>query len=105
MEVVRDLDRRFGPLPGRPWPQPTTSAAVLPLRKAGQQDSAGILVLGISPCRAFDEAYRRFFELVGSHVATMIANARAYEEERRRAEALAELRRFSRTSATNSARR
>ena len=91
MEVVRDLDRRFGHLPGRPWPHPTTSAAVFPLRKAGQQDSAGVLVLGISPGRAFDEAYRRFFELVGTHVATMIANARAYEEERRRAEALAEL--------------
>ena len=91
MEVVRDLDRRFGHLPGRPWPQPTTSAAVLPLRRAGQQDSAGMLVLGISPGRAFDEAYRRFFELVGTHVATMIANARAYEEERRRADALAEL--------------
>ena len=91
MEVVENLDQRFSPLPGRPWPEPTTSAAVLPLRKAGQQEAAGVLVLGISPRRVFDDAYRRFFELVGTHVATMIANARAYEEERKRAEALAEL--------------
>src|SRR5262245_34634041 len=32
-----------------------------------------------------------FFELVGNHVPTMVSNARAYEEERKRAEALAEL--------------
>ncbi|HKR80202.1 MAG TPA: ATP-binding protein, partial [Nitrospira sp.] len=101
MKVVQDLEQRFGHLPGRPWPQPTTSAVVLPLRKAGQQDSAAILVLGISPGRAFDDAYRHFFELVGTHVATMIANARAYEEERRRAEALAELDRAKTTFFSN----
>jgi len=101
MEVVTGLDRRFGHLPGGPWPEPATSAAVLPLRKAGQQEAAGFLVLGISPRRAFDEAYVRFFELVGSRVATMIANARAYEEETRRAEALAELDRAKTTFFSN----
>lgn len=91
MVVLTDLERRFGPLPGRPWPESTTSAAVIPLKKAGQSNAGGYLILGISPRRAFDEAYRRFFELVGNHVATMVSNARAYEDERRRAEALAEL--------------
>jgi signal transduction histidine kinase len=91
MMVLTDLDRRFGPLPGRPWPEPATSAAVIPLKRAGQSDDAGYLILGISPRRAFDDAYRRFFELVGNHVATMVSNARAYEEERMRAEALAAL--------------
>ncbi|MGE3740382.1 MAG: sensor histidine kinase [Geminicoccaceae bacterium] len=37
----------------------------------------------------FDEGYRDFLELLAGQVSTAIANARAHEEERRRAEALA----------------
>jgi signal transduction histidine kinase len=48
-------------------------------------------VLGVSSRLRFDDSYRDFCELVGSQVATAIANARAYEEERKRAEALAEI--------------
>ena len=91
MAVLTDLDRHFGPLPGRPWPEPATSAAVIPLKQAGQSEVAGYLILGISPRRAFDDAYRRFFELAGDHVAMMVSNARASENERHRAEALTEL--------------
>jgi signal transduction histidine kinase len=32
-----------------------------------------------------------FFDLVAGHLATTVSNARAYEEERKRAEALAEI--------------
>ena len=56
-----------------------------------QDQLAGLLVVGISPRRPLDAEYRTFFELVAGHIATAIANARAYEEERRRAEALAEI--------------
>ena len=52
---------------------------------------AGRLVVGINPRRPFDEKYRSFLDLVAGQIATAIANARAYEEERKRAEALAEL--------------
>ena len=38
-----------------------------------------------------DDDYRGFLELVAGQIAAGLANARAYEEERRRAEALAEL--------------
>jgi signal transduction histidine kinase len=51
----------------------------------------GKLVAGLNPQRPFDDQYRSFVELVASQVATAIANAQAYEEERRRAEALAEV--------------
>ncbi len=90
-ELIHDLDGRFGTLPAGRWPEPTRSAAVLPLKQAGQDEAAGFLVLGISPRRALDDAYREFFELVAGHVATMISNGQAYEEERKRAESLAEL--------------
>jgi len=51
----------------------------------------GALVLGISPQRPFDEQYAAFLELVAAQLASTIGNARAYEEEKRRAEALAEI--------------
>ena len=39
----------------------------------------------------FDDQYLSFFELGATQIAAAIANARAYEEERKRAEALAEI--------------
>jgi signal transduction histidine kinase len=52
---------------------------------------AGFLVAGANPRRVLDAPYRSFFDLVASQIAAAIANARAYEAERKRAEALAEL--------------
>ncbi len=51
----------------------------------------GRLVVGLNPRRPFDDHYRGFLDLVVDQFATAVANARAYEEERQRAEALAEL--------------
>ncbi|MDK2745427.1 MAG: response regulator [Nitrospira sp. BO4] len=89
--IVTDLARRFAPLPGRPWPEPAHTAIVWPLQKSGQSESAGLLILGVSPRRRLNESYQRYFELVAGHVATMLANGRAYEDEKNRAEALAEI--------------
>ena len=90
-EVGTDLPRRFGPLPGGPYPEPAHSAIVLPLARPGLPHPHGVLVAGISPRRALDDPYRGFFELAADHLATAIGNARALEEQQRRAEALAEL--------------
>lgn len=78
-------------LPAGFWADPADGALVLPL--AGEAGSAalGVLVLGASPSRALDEGYRDFLHLVTGQVSTALRNARAYEAERRRAEALAEL--------------
>src|SRR5690606_20690711 len=48
-------------------------------------------IAAINPFRPFDFAYGGFINLVAGQIASSLANARAYEEERRRAEALAEL--------------
>jgi signal transduction histidine kinase/CheY-like chemotaxis protein len=90
-ELVSDLARRFGCLPREPWDAPAEQALLLPIPRPGSHHVAGVLVLGISPRRVFDDAYRGFFDLVTGHVATALSNARAYEEERNRAERLAEL--------------
>jgi signal transduction histidine kinase len=90
--VLNDLALHFGNLPGGVWPEPTTSAIVLPIAKPGQNGgTAGVLVAGINPRRALDDTYRGFFDLVAGHLATAVSNARAYEEERKRTEALAEI--------------
>ncbi|ATB51426.1 ATP-binding protein [Corallococcus macrosporus] len=81
----------LGPLPSGPWPEATSSVLVLPMPRPGHARPLGFLVLGISPRRALDDSYRRFLELVASGVTTAAATARARQEERRRAEALAEL--------------
>ena len=91
MEHITDLVQRFGPLPGGPWPESAGSALILPFLAPGQKPAAGFLVAGVSPRRVLDDQYRDFFHLVAGHIATAVANARAYEQERKRADALADL--------------
>ena len=90
-EIVSDLSSRFGPLPGGPWPESPERALILPIGAPGYMKPTGFLVAGFSPRRVVDSEYRSFFELIVGHVGTAIANARAYQEERKRAEALAEI--------------
>ena len=52
---------------------------------------AARLVLGLNSQRPFDDQYRSFVDLVADQFGTALANARAYEEERQRVEALAEI--------------
>jgi signal transduction histidine kinase/AmiR/NasT family two-component response regulator len=52
---------------------------------------AGVLVLGLSTHRAFDDAYATFVGLVVARVTSVVGDAMAYAGERERAEALAEL--------------
>jgi PAS domain S-box-containing protein len=71
-------------------PQPRQAALVsIPASRAGGR--AGVLVAGLNPLRPFDEHYRAFLQLVAGQLATGVANAQVYEEERKRAAALAEL--------------
>jgi signal transduction histidine kinase len=91
MMTVEDLAARFGRVPEGPWSDPPHTAAILPIRSNKAHQLAGLLVAGLSPRLRFDDLYRSFLELVSGQIATTIANARAYEEERRRAEALAEI--------------
>jgi signal transduction histidine kinase len=96
MEVLTDVRERFGDLPGGPWPEPPHSAVLLPISQPGQKVPYGVLVAGVSPRRALDAPYRDFFEMAAGHVASAVANAHAYEAERRRTEQLTELDRVNR---------
>jgi GAF domain-containing protein len=88
-QLVTALASRFGSLPGGLWPDSTDTALIVPLAASGQVRPVGFLVSGLSPRRVIDADYKSFLALVSGHIGTSISNARAYEEERRRAEALA----------------
>src|SRR5690348_11443200 len=100
-ELLTDLASRFGRMPAGPWPESSDNALILPIAAPGQDRPTGFLIAGLSPRRVIDAGYRSFFDLIAGHVATAISNARAYEEERRRAEALAELDRAKTTFFSN----
>jgi anti-anti-sigma factor len=89
-EVCEGLSAADGLQPSAVGPAVPDQAVVLPIAVAGE-DAAGVLVLGVCPYRELDPAYRGFCDLVAGHVSTAVTDARAYQAERRRAEALAEL--------------
>jgi len=66
-------------------------AAIVPLDHQAHGAPAGFLVVGINPWRPFDLGYRGFVELLAGQIAAGLTTARAYDEERKRAESLAEL--------------
>lgn len=88
--LVEEVNR-YAELPGGPWNEPTRAALVMPIASLVQTAPLGVLVAGVSPNRALDEGYSSFYELLASQVSVAVRNAQAYEEERRRAEMLAEL--------------
>src|SRR5206468_581498 len=91
--IVDDLESRLGAIDRGSWPEPARTAAVIPVaRAAGDGDAPdALLVAGISPRRPFDDEYQGFVDLVGAQLSRAIERARAYDEERQRAEVLAEL--------------
>jgi len=88
---VDDLPRRFDRLPTGAWDRPPAAAVVVALSEHGTTSVSGFLIAGLNPYLAFDEAYRGFVGLLAGQIASGIANARTYEKERKRAEALAEI--------------
>jgi signal transduction histidine kinase/DNA-binding response OmpR family regulator len=89
--VIEDLAGRFGPLPAGRWNARPTQAIALPLTRVAHAMPYGVLVAGISPHRVLDQRYQNFFRATADQFMAVVATARAYEEERRRAEALAQV--------------
>jgi signal transduction histidine kinase/DNA-binding NarL/FixJ family response regulator len=87
---IGDLVSRGVRIRGNPWPEPVSSAIILPIY-ATPDTLAGLLAAGLGSRRPWDAVYRTFLEMVAGHVGSAISDARAYEKERRRAEALAEI--------------
>ncbi|MFW9262339.1 ATP-binding protein [Nostoc sp. CALU 546] len=89
--LIADLEVSFNSLPCGVWQRSPHQAIAVPISPSGQTGKAGILIAGLNPFRLFDDNYQGFIDLVAAQIAASIANAQAYEEERKRAEALAEI--------------
>jgi signal transduction histidine kinase/DNA-binding response OmpR family regulator len=81
----------FAPLPTGAWDRPPHRALAVPIVQQGRTRPTGMLLVGINPYRPMSENYTGFVDLVASQIASGLASARAYEAERQRAEALAEM--------------
>jgi PAS domain S-box-containing protein len=98
---LADLPQQGISIPAGPWPELVQRAVILPLKGSGSDTGAGFLIAGISTRRPFDADYGSFLDLVAGQIATAIADAQAYDTQRRRAEALAELDRAKTTFFSN----
>jgi signal transduction histidine kinase len=100
--LVENLAELFdAPLPKGVWQRSPSRAVVLPFSGTGEATRSGVLIAGLNPYRLFDDNYRGFLALTAGQIAAALANAEAYEAERRRVEALAELDRAKTTFFSN----
>ncbi|GGD81088.1 response regulator [Caballeronia grimmiae] len=100
--LVTNLQEHFDvALPSGAWNAAPTRALLLPIAPTGDTGHAGVLVVALNPYRLFDEGYRAFMNLVAGQISAAIGYAHAYDEERRRAEALAEIDRAKTTFFSN----
>jgi signal transduction histidine kinase/DNA-binding response OmpR family regulator len=88
---VDDVQQRFGAICCTAYPETVQAALLLPVTPPGTDGPVAVIVAGISPRLLLDERYRGFYELLVVAVTSALANARAHEEEMKRAEALAAL--------------
>jgi len=90
--MVNDLSAAVeAPLPRGFWDKSPTQAVILPIVVKGQEKPVGCLICGLNPYRKYDEGYSSFIELLAGQISASLAGARAFEEERRRGDALAEI--------------
>jgi PAS domain S-box-containing protein len=88
---MNELDRHFGTFHSGPYPESPHQALIFPIHLPGAGNNNYLLVTGVSARRMLDEKYRLFYELLAEAIKNALARARAYEDERRKAEALAEI--------------
>ena len=99
--VVIELGDRASRVTVPNWPVPPKEASVVPIRLGEYGEALGFLVVGIHPGRAFDDAYRQFVHRITEQITIGLTSARAYTQERQRAEALAEIDRAKTTFFSN----
>lgn len=88
--VSKNKDRRKN-LPKGGWDIEATHFIHLPIASQSRKTPVAILSAALNPYRQFDGLYHQFAQLVADQISTEVNNVLAYEEERRRAEALAEI--------------
>ncbi|HEX8305589.1 MAG TPA: ATP-binding protein [Jatrophihabitans sp.] len=79
------------PLPSPLGPATPGIIRLQPVWLSGHPEPGAVLAVGCNPYRALDEAYLRFLDLAARQLGIALTDAAAYDAERARAEAFAEL--------------
>lgn len=98
---VQSLERRLRGLRCGPYEEPPQRAFVIPVATSGASTPQLVLIAGASSRLPMDEAYRGFYQLLAISMSNGLASVRAREDERQRAEALAEIDRAKTTFFSN----
>jgi PAS domain S-box-containing protein len=88
---IDNLEEKFGPLSCGPYPESPKTAFVFSLTTPGTERPYAFFIAGVSSRLPLNEVYRDFYDLLAASLSASLANAQAYAEERKRAEALAEI--------------
>ncbi|WP_199099121.1 response regulator, partial [Dyella sp. ASV21] len=89
---LRELPRfMHGLAAGGVWTKRADSIAVVPVVSQRESARQGILIVGLSPHRLFDERYQDLVVQVAAQISDALDSADAYEQEKRRNEALDQL--------------
>ena len=87
--VVNNLQTRFGDFKCAPYPETPHTAVLIPIYISGQELPYGFIAAGVSARRALDASYLGFYDQLANTYNTAVSNVFAYEQEQKRAEALA----------------
>lgn len=82
------VDGQWKEIPKGAWDIAPRIFVDIPIKSANRQFPLAVLTVGLNPYRKFDDAYRNFIQLIADQIALGVNNTLAYEEERKRAEAL-----------------
>ncbi len=88
---VNELGKIFETFNCGPYPEPPKQALVFPVTLPGTDHNKYLLVTGVSSRRSLDEKYLLFYDLLTASITNALTKARAQDEERKKAEALAEI--------------
>ncbi|HEY2722530.1 MAG TPA: ATP-binding protein, partial [Chitinophagaceae bacterium] len=89
--VLSENNGRRKNLPKGAWEIEASHFVHIPIITSRSNFPSAIMTTALNPYRIYDETYRQFTSLVADQIALEVSNVMAYQEERKRAEALAEV--------------
>ncbi len=87
--TIENVAERLGRIEGGPYEDSPHTLIRLPILLSTKEQPIGFLLAGVSPHRAIDQDYLNFYALLANTINTAFSNVYSYQEEQKKAEALA----------------
>ncbi|KAH7105199.1 hypothetical protein BKA62DRAFT_827312 [Auriculariales sp. MPI-PUGE-AT-0066] len=88
--LVQNLGSRAKGFEHRGWDHACRTAVMFPVGVTEEAPSV-VVIVGLNPCRPYDDEYREFLELVGSQLSSGLTSVLNFETAKKKAEELASL--------------